>query len=122
MIQIYIYLIGICDTLKDVLILGGISLGGIIPMLLYAYYDHLNVNNVISKSEQNRLFTRYIKEIVSVCIIAVILGAMIPSPSTIASMYLIPRLTDAKKMKEIDPKYLEILQSLSEKWLEEVKK
>ena len=117
----YIYIIGICDTVKDFLFIGGISIGLLFPMILYAYYENLERDNVISEEECHQLFSKHVKEIVSACIIAVLLSCMIPSSGTMASMYLLPRLTDAEKMKNIDPKSLEVLQSLSEKWLEEIK-
>ena len=117
----YIYIIGICDTLKICLAIGGISIGIFFPMILYAYYENLERENVITREDCHQLISKHVKEIVSACIIAVLLSCMIPSSGTMAFIYLLPRLTDAEKMRNIDPKSLEALQSLSEKWLEEIK-
>jgi RsiW-degrading membrane proteinase PrsW (M82 family) len=108
-----VYLIGIASNVQVILITVFICV--LLSLIVVAVWWLAEEDS--REKSQKCLFRVFIFTVISG-----VLAALMPSSSTVAAMIVIPKVVNNEKIQNITENSLNILQSLSVKWLEDLTK
>lgn len=116
--EFFIYLIGILDSLCNVLGACAVIAGGITVLLgLFIMLSVLNDN--FSDGEKKIVIPAFRKSLISL-VIFMLLSIAVPNSKTVAAMIIIPCLTENTHILNITEGGLKALEILAKQWAEEL--
>lgn len=117
-LTLIIYLIGVVDGIKAFF---GVGVGVFGIMLLLLFIQHIIAyceDNV--KIENNKVYN-YLKTIkiyiFIVFFISAVMGTLVPSSTTLTSMYLVPKIANNKKLMGVSNKSIDLLDLKLNQWI-----
>lgn len=110
-----IYLIGMVDDIKCLLIIPSILL--MVVLLVSFLFMRLHSYG----EDDNKKINQYtIKTFL--LLIPILIGMLVPSSKTISTMYLIPKITANEQVQQIPDKVLKVMNGKLDEWIDDLTK